>query len=161
MKRRGTLPIAIGSAVSLIAAGCGIPNTAVVDAGPPAVSLASPHTVYYVDGSDALVPVVLPPSATDPDRSAVDILFGPIPGVAVERGLSSQIPSTTRNPTVYVDDVDSEVVVTLPEGEPMLTGLGLRQLACTATALSELESHGEAIAVAVRDNFGSVETTRC
>lgn len=95
MLRRVVCSAAALLAGTALLTGCGISETAVIDAGPPAVQL-TPHGarlgVFYVDHDGNAVPA--PGATPTADRSIlIDRLFGELPAAARSAGLRSDIPA--------------------------------------------------------------------
>ncbi|MEV5015705.1 hypothetical protein ACIGW1_02605 [Streptomyces sp. NPDC053780] len=144
---RRALPLLLAALLPL--AGCGIPETGVVEAGEPATGVLQPGVapspsqaqptpvpvaavpLYFVDDG-ALAPVTRTvPSATDPGTIVLMLLKGP-DDQERSRGLTTELPLTAAAPTVRVDG--ASVTVLLPRGTSSLSGTAVDQLACTVAA---------------------------
>ncbi|MFI5852701.1 hypothetical protein [Streptomyces parvulus] len=143
---RHALPILL-AALLLPLAGCGIPETGVVQAGEPAsgvlepgaapspsqtaaVPLAKVRLFFVADGLLAPVTRVLP-AATDPGAVVLVLLDGPDQRERAS-GLTTELPSATAAPAVRVDG--ASVTVLLPRGTRSLSDTAVDQLACTVAA---------------------------
>ncbi|MFE2356743.1 hypothetical protein [Streptomyces parvulus] len=143
---RHALPVLL-AALLLPLAGCGIPETGVVQAGEPAsgvlepgaapspsetaaVPLAKVRLFFVADGLLAPVTRVLP-AATDPGAVVLVLLDGPDQRERAS-GLTTELPSATAAPAVRVDG--ASVTVLLPRGTRSLGDTAVDQLACTVAA---------------------------
>ncbi|MFJ7999274.1 hypothetical protein ACIQ7D_19320 [Streptomyces sp. NPDC096310] len=135
----------------LLAAGCRIPGTGVVQAGEPATGVR-PVVLLYLVKNDALYPVARSADVTAIDAgTAVSLAFrGPHPA---ERrgGVTTELPAVETRPRVVVDG--DRVSVELPGPAP-LTPLAVDQLVCTVTAARALEARAAAPTVTVVDRAG-------
>ncbi|MGW8633705.1 hypothetical protein [Streptomyces sp. NPDC055793] len=141
------LPLLLAALLPL--AGCGIPETGVVEAGEPATGVVQPGAapspsqeqptplpvaavpLFFVDDG-ALAPVTRTvPSATDPGTVVLMLLKGP-DDQERSRGLTTELPLTAAAPTVRVDG--ASVTVLLPRGTSSLSDTAVDQLACTVAA---------------------------
>lgn len=142
---RHALPFLLAALLPL--AGCGIPETGVVQAGEPASGVLEPGAVpspsetsavplakvrlfFVADGALAPVTRVLP-AATDPGGVVLVLLDGPDERERAG-GLTTELPSATAAPTVRVDG--ASVTVLLPRGTRSLSDTAVDQLACTVAA---------------------------
>ncbi|MET8904392.1 hypothetical protein [Streptomyces sp. NPDC004538] len=144
---RRALPLLLAALLPL--AGCGIPETGVVEAGEPATGVVEPGAApspsqaqptpvpvaavplfFVADG--ALAPVTRTvPSATDPGTVVLMLFKGPDDRER-NTGLTTELPLTAAAPTVRVDG--ASVTVLLPRGTGSLSDTAVDQLACTVAA---------------------------
>ncbi|MZE68793.1 hypothetical protein, partial [Streptomyces sp. SID5789] len=141
------LPLLLAALLPL--AGCGIPETGVVEAGEPATGVLDPGTapspsraqptpvpvaavpLFFVEDG-ALVSVTRAvPGATDPGTVVLMLFKGPDEQER-ERGLTTELPLAVAAPTVRVDG--ASVTVLLPRGTGSLSDTAVDQLACTVAA---------------------------
>jgi hypothetical protein len=115
-----------------VIAGCGIPDTGVIDVGPPAVTVSGDVTVFYIDHSNAVVPLRISPDSSSVDTDPVALLFDPAAVDLPVHGLRSEVPVLKDPPRLLHED--SVTTVVLPPGAPALSALAHRQIACTAAA---------------------------
>ncbi|MFD5800273.1 MULTISPECIES: hypothetical protein [unclassified Streptomyces] len=140
------LPLLLAALLPL--AGCGIPETGVVEAGEPATGVLDPGTapspsraqptpvpvaavpLFFVeDGALASVTRAVP-GATDPGTVVLMLFKGPDERER-KRGLTTELPLAAA-PTVRVDG--ASVTVLLPRGTGSLSDTAVDQLACTVAA---------------------------
>ncbi|MFE3741449.1 hypothetical protein [Streptomyces sp. NPDC059134] len=135
----------------LLAAGCRIPGTGVVQAGDPATGVR-PVILLYLVRNDALYPVARSADVTAIDPgTAVSLVFrGPQPA-ELRGGVTTELPAAVTRPRVVVDG--DRITVELPEAGP-LTPLAVDQVVCTVTASRALEVRDAAPTVTVVDRAG-------
>lgn len=132
----------------LLATGCGIATTGVVESGRAGTvklaTAADPGLVYFIAPDGALVPVPVSDRTQRPDVGfTIGMLMEGLSEAAREAGLTTEVPAAdARNPfgTDYVQagiktDGDGKTLrVVLPVPVEPLSGPARRQLACTALA---------------------------
>ncbi|MFE3826528.1 hypothetical protein [Streptomyces sp. NPDC059092] len=135
----------------LLAAGCRIPGTGVVQAGESATGVR-PVILLYLVKDGALHPVARSADVTSIEvGTAVALAFrGPRPTEA-RGGVTTELPAVPSRPRVVVDG--DRISVELPGLGP-LTPLAMDQLVCTVAAARALEAQAEAPAVTVVDRDG-------
>ncbi|UNO43891.1 GerMN domain-containing protein [Streptomyces sp. MST-110588] len=119
------------------AAGCGIPSTDAVTAGPPASGIQqpgaeTPSVLLYFAGPNGIRAVSRPVDRPPSPQQALELLLkGPSPAER-GRGLTSQVPPMGGRLTATTADgaVDLLVPVTIASGALDVTAVS--QLACTA-----------------------------
>ncbi|MGW1773520.1 hypothetical protein [Streptomyces sp. NPDC002104] len=131
----------------LLATGCGIATTGVVESGRAGtVKLATapdPGLLYFIAPGGALVPVPVSDRMQRPDIGfTIQVLLEGPGEAAREAGLTTEIPApdrtadgTDRARAAVTSDGDGKTLrVALPLPVEPLSGAALRQLACTALA---------------------------
>ncbi|MFF1408968.1 hypothetical protein ACFVX6_04070 [Streptomyces sp. NPDC058289] len=132
----------------LLATGCGIATTGVIEAGPPGtVKMPTPPTsslLYFVSPEDRLVPVVFADQSDTSDRlearpsSLIDLLAGGPDAAARAAGLRTELPARStwpkaEQPRMFSTDSQS-VRVELPIEVKSLSTVARLQLVCTAVS---------------------------
>ncbi|MEW2416078.1 hypothetical protein AB0953_20485 [Streptomyces sp. NPDC046866] len=154
--------LALPAAALLLAAGCGIKPTGVVESGAPAkMPMAVPNDnalVYYLTPDDRLAPSTVPYAAPSPGGALARLLAGP---TQQERsaGLRTAVPVVDTGAATEVRVLQSNsaiIEVVLPFAVAELPDLARRQLVCTA--LSSQPSHYEA---ALRGSDTLLEAAPC
>ncbi|WP_327303491.1 hypothetical protein OG730_07655 [Streptomyces sp. NBC_01298] len=132
----------------VLATGCGIATTGVVDSGRAGtVKLATatdPGLLYFIAPDGALVPVPVSDRMRWPDLGfTIGLLLEGPPEAAREAGLTTEIPvPPSKSPAgagyvraAVTSDGDGKTLrVVVPIAVEPLSGAALRQLACTALA---------------------------
>ncbi|MFB7653567.1 MULTISPECIES: hypothetical protein [unclassified Streptomyces] len=144
---RRALPLLLAALLPL--AGCGIPETGVVEAGEPATGVLEPGAapspsqaqptavpvatvpLFFVDDGTLASVTRTVPGATDPGTIVLMLFKGP-DDQERNRGLTTELPLTAAAPTVRVDG--ASVTVLLPRGTSSLSDTAVDQLACTVAA---------------------------
>ncbi|MFD5746294.1 hypothetical protein [Streptomyces sp. NPDC127033] len=151
--RRAAALLLASATPLLLAAGCRIPGTGVVEVGEPATG-ARPILLIYLVKDAALYPVMRSEGVTSFDvTTAVDLAFrGPQPAEALG-GVTTElpVPPSGRRPRVTVDG--DRVLVELT-GQDRLPRLGVDQLACTVAAARALETPAAPAELTVADGSG-------
>ncbi|WP_328584376.1 hypothetical protein [Streptomyces sp. NBC_00370] len=136
MRTTRLLALSLGVATTLLASGCRIPPSGVIQAGEPANGLRAFVTLYWVDRGSAehggLHPVSRPADEVTGVAAAVSTLVAGPTESEWQSGLATQLPTPMPAPRVTV--TGSAVTIRLQPGFPRLTGTAIGQLACTATA---------------------------
>lgn len=136
MRTTRLLALSLGVATALLASGCRIPPSGVIQAGEPAGGLRAFVTLYWVGrgpgGHEALHPVSRPADEVTGVAAAVSTLVAGPTGSERQSGLATRLPFPMAAPRVTV--TGSAVTIRLQPGFPRLTGTATGQLACTATA---------------------------
>ncbi|MFE2945336.1 hypothetical protein ACFXKG_40895 [Streptomyces sp. NPDC059255] len=133
--RRAAALLLASATPLLLAAGCRIPGTGVVEVGEPATGVRPVLLVHLVkDG--ALYPVVRSEGVTSFDvTTAVNLVFrGPQPAEALG-GVTTELSGSRPRVTVDGDRVLIELV-----RQDRLPRLGVNQLVCTVAAARALET---------------------
>nr|WSZ19445.1 hypothetical protein OH837_42130 [Streptomyces canus] len=150
---------------------CGIPATGVVEAGGPASGTLPMTQVYFVeDGALVAMPrtTELP---GDPEAALRLLMAGPLAGEGRSGRLSTEVPGVPTamalppatdepgnlpspdTPTVTV--MGNAMTIRLPPGMDRLSGIGVRQIVCTAAAAYRLTRPSDATVTAeVTDGGG-------
>ncbi|MFJ7271673.1 hypothetical protein ACIQV3_34370 [Streptomyces sp. NPDC099050] len=131
----------------LLATGCGIATTGVVESGRAGtVKLATapdPGLLYFIAPDGALVPVPVSDRMQRPDIGfTIGVLLQGPGEAAREAGLTTELPEAQRSTggtdhvraAVKADGDGKTLRVVLPIPVEPLSGAALRQLACTALA---------------------------
>ncbi|MFB7597133.1 hypothetical protein [Streptomyces sp. NPDC056160] len=141
---RGAAAAAVTGAL-LMAAGCGVPTSGVIDAGAPAVGVPADVTVYFVaDGVLSPAPRRMPAGAADPVGAAVRLLLaGPNPGEAPK--LTTSLPALPGPVGVTVEQY--VVSVRFPAGVGRPGTLAMEQLTCTAARALRRSANRENLAI--------------
>ncbi|GAA4225497.1 hypothetical protein FHR32_002205 [Streptosporangium album] len=108
-------PPALALAVTLLAAGCGITSTGVVDGGEPAVGFRPSTRLYFVSGSRlqaAIRPIPWPPL-----KDTLTLLMDGPSAAERGRGLRSELRSDAETPVKVASD-QAKVLITLPVPKP-------------------------------------------
>ncbi|MFJ2214067.1 hypothetical protein ACIQVO_10610 [Streptomyces sp. NPDC101062] len=135
----------------LLAAGCRIPGTGVVQAGEPATGVR-PVVLLYLVKNGVLYPVARSADvvSTDVDTAVALAFRGPQPA-EIRGGVTTELPRSGIRPRVVVDG--DRISVELPR-QGRLTPLAVDQLVCTVAAARALEVRDAAPAVTVVDRAG-------
>ncbi|MDJ0104949.1 hypothetical protein QM646_00890 [Rhodococcus erythropolis] len=146
--------------LAFLLTGCGVADTPVIDAGPPAITLPQQRVVYYLDSTSWPTPVQFPPAADG--TNALDLLFAPMPANIADRGLSSEVAeSEDRVRTVANQEDSSPLTVVLPAGMVLPSPAGRRQIACTVIHDPELNPRDWAGQVILVDDTGEQADATC
>ncbi|MEU4092605.1 hypothetical protein [Streptomyces sp. NPDC026673] len=166
--RRALAPAAGCAAVAALLAGCGVPESAVVEAGGPATTVVYPSAgnrlvLFFLadDGRPAVVVRQLgeyneqsPPIPTAKVMSA--LLDGPLPEEREEAGLTTGLPEPTG--PVDVRNSPGALWITAPFPVRKLRDNALRQLVCTAAAA---EGRDGTAVVTLTGSDGTLPPARC
>ncbi|WP_327255950.1 hypothetical protein [Streptomyces sp. NBC_01244] len=170
-------PVAAAASIGalLLATGCGIATTGVIEAGPPGtVKVAAPDTgslLYFVAPEGRLVPVVFVDRSDrsdsyDPLRvgpnSLIDLLAGGPDEAARAAGLRTELPARSEwpkaeEPRMFFTDSQS-VRVELPITVKSLSAVARLQLVCTAVSAVRTGPETE---VALGGPDGRLDPMRC
>lgn len=131
MKAARLTALSLGVATTLLASGCRIPPSGVIQAGEPANGLRAFVTLYWLD-QGVLHPVGRPSDGVTDVAAAVGALAEGPTESEWQSGLATRLPFPMPAPVVKVRG--SAVTVELQPGLPRLTGTAVDQVACTASA---------------------------
>jgi hypothetical protein len=130
---------------TLLLSGCGIPATGVIQSGDPANGVRPTALVYFIGGTDQLVPVSRDIADPVDVRTAVELLLAGPDRQDRPLGLTTAL---TRVPTPVISAQGTDVLLQLPPGAPPLTPIAARQLICTA-AEARLSEDRDTVATGV------------
>ncbi|MFJ4603785.1 hypothetical protein [Streptomyces griseoluteus] len=139
--RAAALLAGLVAAVTL--AGCGVPTSGVIQAGPPASGMPAVQpprryqvSLYFLGNGTMPQPYVHEVAATDGSlvRNVLSALFdGPS---ADESGTAgTDLPRVDRTPEVQTEDNGRTTVIQFPKGVAALNHMAMLQLACTVGGL--------------------------
>jgi hypothetical protein len=143
---------------------CGIPATGVVEAGGPASGTLPMTRVYFVENGALVATLRTTELPGDPEAALQLLMSGPLTGERRSGRLTSEVPgvptamalppatdepgnpSSPDTPKVTVQR--DAMTIRLPPGMDRLSGIGVRQIVCTAAAAYRLTRPSDATVTA-------------